>query len=145
MPLYYRSGVWFQPGETVPKANWGRVIQTFGKTHNLFYREMLYELVRAQHFADRPSRMACVFAFESENVARGFNQPNAPLLYRVSLSNPNALAFRADMSWIDAIARGPNAFAEAESHARQYWQGDQRAGHWEIVADCVLTVEALLA
>ena len=145
MPFYYRSGVWYQPGETVLKANWGRVIQTFGKTHNLFYRELLYESVRAQQFANRPSRMACTFAFESENVARGFNQPNAPLLYRVSLGDPNALTFRADMSWIDVVARGPNAFAEAESHARHYWQGHQKGGHWEVLADCALTIEELLA
>ena len=144
MPLFYRSGAWYLPGEIVPAGNWGRVIRAQGTRHNLFYRELVYELVRAAEFADRPSRMTASFAFEGEVVARNFNNPSAPLLYRVEVADQAALTFRADMSWIDTLAGGPNAFDEARQLARHYWRGDPRGNAWEVLVVSGLRVDALL-
>lgn len=145
MPLFfYRSGAFYQPGEIVQAGNWGRVIQAHGNRHNLFFRELVYESIRTKEFADRPSRMSCVFAFEAEAVARNFNNPAAPLLYRVEVHDQGAPTFRADMSWIDVLSRGPNAFDEAQRVARRYWRGEAHANQWEILTMSGLKVEALL-
>lgn len=145
MPLFYRSGVFYQPGEIVPAGNWGRVIRAHGTRHNLFFRELLYEAVRREEFDDRPSRLISAFAFEAEAVARNFNNPLAPLLYRVEIDDPQGPSFRADMSWIDVLARGPNAFDEARECARHYWRGDPQGNQWEMLCVSGLRVEALLA
>jgi len=142
--LFYRSGVFYQPGEIVPAGNWGRVIQAHGNRHNNFFRELVFESIREDEFADRPSRMTCAFGFEAEAVARSFNNALAPLLYRVEIADRAATTFRADMSWFDVLTRGPKAFDEARDIARRYWRGDPKANQWEILATCGLRVEALL-
>ncbi len=97
-----------------------------------------------EEFADRPSRLTCAFAFETEAVARSFNNALAPLLYRVEIDDKAAPTFRADMSWIDVLARGPNAFDEARELARRYWRGDPSGNAWELLVESGLRVEAFL-
>jgi len=144
MSLYYRSGVFYQPDEIILAGNWGRVIRAHGSRHSNFFREQLYESIRAADLGDRPSRMTCSFAFEAETIARSFNNAMAPLLYRVEIDDQAAPTFRADMSWIDVLTRGSNAFDEALEVARHYWRGDTHGNQWEILAASGLRVEALL-
>src|SRR5438132_3364821 len=83
-PTYYwRGALWLLPEELVQPGNWGKVVFAYGIRHNLFYREYVYERIRAAEFAAMPSRMQSAFAFRDEAVARAFVNDRAPLLYRV--------------------------------------------------------------
>ena len=137
-PTYFwRGALWLAPGEVVPPGNWGRVVLGYGMRHNLFYREYVYERIRAAEFAAMPSRMRSAFAFCDEAVAGAFNQPNAPLLYRVQLV-PGANAAKVDMQWLDVV---PHTFDEADDCARHYWGGNETPQpQWEVLSEAGFTV-----
>ncbi len=137
--LYFRSGAWYEVGHVVAPGNWGRVINAFGPRHTHFYREYVFEKIRHLEFPDRPSRMRAAFAFESQQVAASFNQPQAPLLYVVQLQDRNGTTFRTDMGWVDAMQEC-HTFEDVESHARNYWKGNHKTGAWEILALCGLVI-----
>lgn len=103
------------------------MILAFGSRQNHFYRELFFESIRAQKFAERPSRVSSAFAFEAEAVARAFNPQNAALIYGVSLSDPHARTIRVDMTWVDALTRGQAGFDKVADFAGAYWRGDGRA------------------
>jgi hypothetical protein len=47
-PIYYwRGALWLSPGELIQPGTWGRVEFGLGVRHNLFFREYVYERVRA--------------------------------------------------------------------------------------------------
>ncbi|MHB8589797.1 MAG: hypothetical protein ACYDA0_13250 [Candidatus Dormibacteraceae bacterium] len=97
---YWRGALWLSPGEVIQPGNWGKVIFAFGVRHNLFFREYVYERVRATEFAVQPSHMRSASAFRDEAVARAFDQAAAPLLYRVQLV-AGAHTATLDMQWLD--------------------------------------------
>jgi hypothetical protein len=57
------------PGSIIEPGNFGRVIALVGAGHQLYRREMAYEAIRASDFNDRPSRLACLFAFPTRQEA----------------------------------------------------------------------------
>lgn len=144
-PTYYwRGALWLAPGEVIQPGNWGKVIFAFGVRHNLFFREYVYERVRATEFAAQPSRMHSAFAFRDEAVARAFDQAAAPLLYRVQLPTGGHTA-TLDMQWLD-VGSGAHTFDEAEDFARRYWAGEQTGQpRWEILSESGFTVIDRLA
>jgi hypothetical protein len=139
-PTYYwRGALWLQPGELVQPANWGKVIFAFGPRHTLFFREYLFERVRAAEFAAQPSRMNAAFAFRDEAAARAFANDGAPLLYRVQLVD-GAHTATLDMQFVDALPTA-HTFDETEDLARRYWAGEQTPQpRWEVLSESGFTV-----
>jgi hypothetical protein len=91
------------------------------------YAEVLYEEVRAAEFAERPSRLDCVFLLDAEESAEQWRRGaragrGAILICDVESGEP----FRADMNQI----RLPDVHSpdvgrkEMEEAARAYWRGD---------------------
>lgn len=130
--LYYHvSRGLYQRGDLIAAGNWGRIILGTGPNHPLFYREYLFERMRAAEFPKKPSRMRAAFAFESSASALGWNHgENVPeYAYAVEITEPKAPLHRADMSWLTVI-REYRTFEGAEDCARRYWGGDEREPNW---------------
>jgi hypothetical protein len=81
------------PGSIIEPGNFGRVIALVGTGHPLYRREMAYEAIRASDFNDRPSRLACLFAFptqqEAEMCCAQISGYATSVLYEVESSEEN--------------------------------------------------------
>lgn len=97
-----------------------------GPVHPFFYRECLWEYIRAQEFAYRLTRMEAAYVFEDASFAAewaALDQPHG-YVYLVSLP-PDARTDRLDMSWV-TFAKQYHSFEGAQLTIRSYWRGDMR-------------------
>lgn len=99
--------------------------------------ELVFELVRARRFADRPSRFQSVFAFETERDAHRFAREwNADeyAVWRVT----GERAFRGDMRLVDA-----RDYARTLRRAHTYWQGRSVSDDplWEVLLEPPVDVD----
>lgn len=94
------------------------------------HRELVFEFVRQAAFADRPSRFRSVFAFETIDDAKSFQNfyaiPGTPI-WEVTATE----SFRANMMLLDI--RWSGLATSAAAHA--YWAGDRGDAPelWEIL------------
>lgn len=125
-PLRLRAGSIIEPG------NWGRllhfhpVVQTStGKAgiEMLLARELAFEMVRAQRFGEKPSRLSCCFVLPTiEDVHKYRQHAGANVLHRVEACEFDAKRHRASLTHCavpDAGVALPGLISAAES----YWQG----------------------
>lgn len=103
------------PGEVVKPGTWGRA----ARRGNARACEDLLERIRAAEYPERPSRFAVAFAYEGVPRDHPPDMGNHVNLVR---RERNALAFRADMSWVGYCGLDPSS-AEAATCARRYWSG----------------------
>ena len=106
MPLYHRCGHLHQPGAFIQPGNWGKIVTGRGPRHNQYLREYAFERIRDREFSDKPSRVACVFAFEDDAFAKGWTRGNPPEpehVYLVDTLDPDTPTLRVDMAWIDVF------------------------------------------
>src|SRR5258707_670501 len=102
--IFHSSPVLLSPGSIVLPGNYGRIVRQAGATHPFYNRETVLEQVRAQHFPDKPSRLAACFACSTEEIARFYmnamsKKPgalSAVVLYEVEKVDPDAVEHRAD-------------------------------------------------
>jgi hypothetical protein len=118
---YYCSEILLTTGDVVSPGRWGQTVLATGPDHHFYYRELVWEQVRATEFPSRPSRMACAFAFQSEASALTWAE-SGERIYAVSVG-PESPAFMADMTWI-TVARQNHAFADVLEIVRRYWRGE---------------------
>jgi len=118
---YHCSELLLRTADVVPPGRWGQTIVATGPDHPFYYRELVWEQVRAMEFVDRPSRMVCAFAFQSEVSALTWAQVGEKI-YAVSAS-PESPTFLADMTWITE-ARQHHAFPDVLEIVRCYWRGE---------------------
>ena len=97
-----------------------------GGSHGFFFREYLFEKIRAAEFAERPDRLSSSYAFENCEYARRF-RANQSLehVYVVRPVDPSCRAHRADMAWVDLVLQH-RTFDGVEECARRYWRGELR-------------------
>lgn len=104
------------PGDVVKPGTWGRAARRGGSARPW---EDLLEGIRAAEFPERPSRFSVAFAYEGVPRDHPPDMGNHVNLVR---RERNALAFRADMSWVGSSGLDPSS-VEAATRARQYWSG----------------------
>jgi hypothetical protein len=122
---YYCSEIPLTTGDVVSPGRWGQTIVATGPDHDFYYRELVWEQVRATEFPGRPSRMDCAFAFQSEASALTWAE-SGERIYAVSVG-PESPTFLADMTWI-TVARQGHGFADVLEIVRRYWRGEA-SGH----------------
>jgi hypothetical protein len=105
-------------------GRFGSVILSQGPDHRWFYRECLFERIRASPFPERPSRMRSAFAFESYQQAASWcsENPDTDHLYLVGLADAARPSFRADTSFLTTIRRRRTC-DEVEEWIEMYWRG----------------------
>ena len=90
--------------------------------------EMTWETVRLREFAHCPSRLQCLFLWESEDHVRDFasRRPYNVGLYEVEITEISRL-LAADMGLISYLEE-PETVASMMRRARRYWTADQVNG-----------------
>jgi hypothetical protein len=99
--------------------------------------ELLFELVRRDRFAWRPSRFESVFGFERRSEARRFVETfgdESAMLFEVSAAD----GFAADLHLVDA-----RTIPQGVRQAHYYWEGttDRDDPLWEVLLEPPVTVE----
>jgi Protein of unknown function (DUF2441) len=113
--------------------------------------ELIYELVRQLAFADRPSRLTCLFAYRAYDAADEYRQlrrdPATHEIWRLQVPDGTPI-LDADATWL-AVAQNPLALLLG---ARSYWSGKphpERLANMDretlVVADAVHVVERITA
>lgn len=125
LAMYHVAAALYEPGDRILPGNWGRLVLGGGPNHTFFYREALLELIRRQEFAEQPSRLRCVFAFEDLQRAAAFRSGH--FVYRVEPADPHANRHRVDMTWLDAVNE-THSVAGALNCFRRYWRGEANMG-----------------
>lgn len=123
--IFHRCRGLHKVSDVIGAGNWGRIILGWGPLHNRYLLEYVFERVRLAEFPQKVSRIACVFAFDDENVAKTWvrgNQAEPEHVYQVRPVDPQASIDRLDMSWTDCFSKY-KTFDAVEECARRYWAG----------------------
>jgi hypothetical protein len=136
MPLYHRCRHLHQPGALIQPGNWGKIVTGWGPRHGQYLREYAFERIRDREFSDKPSRVACVFAFEDDAFAKAWTRGNPPEpehVYLIDTVEPDTPTLRVDMAWIDVFWQY-HSFDSIDECIRHYWRGDATAQpKWEVL------------
>lgn len=120
LDYFHLSGALLEIGSVIRPGNWGRVITVTGWRHPEAIKEMALEYVRRSRFPDRPSRLACAFAFLTIDEARNFRGRipgfGSHILYRVNLADADAPSHIAD-----SRLSGPQGTLH-DSWPEHYWR-----------------------
>src|SRR5260370_180410 len=102
--MFYKNQALLELGHVVTPGNWGRKILGVGPTHGAFYREQVFETIRAPEFSAGPSRMVVAFALEDETFATHWARGGMrEIVYRVRAADLNAVACALDMGWFEEL------------------------------------------
>lgn len=101
--------------------------------------ELVWEMVRRAEFADRPSRMTSIFAWETLEDAQAFQARNRSFSQTLIYVVRGVSRHRANMPLLGAFA---GAGGSGIQDARAYWRGDRgRAPElWEHLLEPPVTV-----
>lgn len=118
------------PGSIIRPGNYGRIIRQVGEKHCFWQREAVLERVRAERFADKPSRLASCFACSSIDAARCYRDKQCPtcVIYTVEKADAKASEHRADFNVVQPL---PRRSENMEQIAELYW----RSALWCTVAE----------
>lgn len=148
--MFHHSTEYYDVGETIPAGRWGRLLRGRGGRHGHFFRESLWEHIRATEFSDRPSRLACAYAYDNEQAAQHSRMAHAqetggwvPSLYRVEPANGDAISHRADVALIDDLVAMTDTHVAVE-RIRAYWKGTSIGGPVEVLVGSDLRVVEVL-
>ena len=115
------------PGSVVEPGNWGRIIKLYKPSMNAnawaLARELIFERVRLQNYAEKPSRFDALFLCFTELDLQEFRSMNSrpiDISYEVKLVDPEAASHTAD--WSTATTEQTDDFAAVERRAHTYWQ-----------------------
>jgi hypothetical protein len=133
--FFYRSQLLFTAGDTIQPGSWGKAILGIGPRHNRYYPEYVLERIRAAEFQALPSRLSVCFVFEDfdacKNWSRTVVQGVSEHIYQVVVTDAEAVQFRGNLGWIDAMP-DYRTFDGLDDCVRRYWRGEDRnANQWE--------------
>ncbi|MBF1982807.1 DUF2441 domain-containing protein [Enterobacter asburiae] len=109
--------------------------------------EGIFEMVRAQHFPEKPTRFCCMFACESLEALNGCEQA----MQQTSIRNIYSVEYagavhRGDMS----LLASDGSLYEVQSRAMAYWMGETKdlypdyVPRWEILIPLPVQLGELL-
>lgn len=119
--FYHVSSNILGEGSIIMPGNWGRMLMWHATLSEVQFREHVFELVRLQHFADKPSRLSCVFAVETADEAARYqsaHQPNG-LIYEVCADEGNFSKHRGHYNFSMGTERTP--IQRFQELAKRYW------------------------
>lgn len=143
------------PGSVVRAGNWGRIVRQLGLQHNLAGRELLWESARIDVDSRLPSRYTSAFVSLDEAAAHRFRQEACVFarIYEVEPTQDNAVAFTADMTWVDCVLNDfanvdpPDRLVLQRGYANNYWTGAAKAPgseKWEVLIASDLRIKTLI-
>ena len=138
-PNILASGSILEPG------NWGRVLNAYetqnGQVQMNAVRESLFELTRQIHTPDQPSRLNCLFALPTLEVARQFRDAHqhTNLIYEVVPLDWNAPTHFGDYELASRPYQG-RYFDQMFHQAREYWTRIGPPRNPEILFSCPVRV-----
>lgn len=88
-----------------------------------FYRECMVEHIRVSRAPSAVSRLECVFAFESYDVAAALAAAFHKSCYQVAPVDPSAPISRHDMQWIAWSGRPGTPAHDVVGAIESYWAG----------------------
>ncbi len=108
-------------------------------------RELTFEHVRAQQFADKPTRFSTSFGCLTEADARSYQAKNDPpritILHRVELADPTLAAHIGPIAMLDWPPPNSSFLDVTKAQATSYWSG-QDIGPMEVISLSALRVVA---
>ena len=142
------------PGSVIQPGNWGRVLHRYENatvTQQLFgnawilARELKFENVRLQNFAEKPSRFATAFCCLDENGARAYQAKvdfaRIQVLHRVEFVDPTRSAHAGAIDMLDYPPPNTSFLDQTNARAIGYWSGNV-VGAMEIITLSPLRVGA---
>ncbi|MGE0675950.1 hypothetical protein [Pseudolabrys sp.] len=114
----FESGI--QPGTIIQPGRFGRRIFADGIAHRRWSAELIYEIVRFEHYSNSPSRLYCNYLIEGLEAARFYIQRMAPewVIYEARIVNSGAPTHRTDFNLIQPL-HGTDTWIDA---AHKYWR-----------------------
>ncbi|MEH0023014.1 MAG: DUF2441 domain-containing protein [Desulfobacter sp.] len=130
--FFYVCPILLENGSIISPGNFGRVIQEYQEYRpsdlgHLAVRELTFEIVRSEHFSDKPSRLTSLFLFSTKEAAfeNIVNFSIGSVIYEVELIEEGSKIFKGDMDLI--AANSPNekipAIPFIMQAAASYWNG----------------------
>ena len=127
--FYHVAPITLGEGSIIMPGNWGRMLMMHDALNPVLFREHVFELVRMKNFADKPSRLQCVFAVETADEAaryRAAHQPNG-LIYEVRVEAEKCAVHRGNYDFtVSPDLTYPRGFHDL---AHRYWS--------ELRNDCI--------
>ena len=136
---YHFASCKLAPGSVVLPGNWGRMLrkcnypapnsQYFGNPWVLA-RELLFDIIRMNHFPDRPSRLECAFCCPSIEDARAYQNGSGvdpfcmSLLHRVELVDPSLPGHTAFIKCTNWPSPNTSFLNVLQQQAKAYWAGE---------------------
>ncbi|EHR00824.1 hypothetical protein [Bradyrhizobium sp. WSM471] len=128
MPYFHCSSTMLEPGAVILPGNWGRIVRLTGWPYNQAFREAVFEYVRDQEFAQKPSRLDSLFFFDDEYEARFYATSDARqatmLPYEIELLDAQAPKHFAD--WRNLQPQTPLV---DRNRVRDHWSGQMLPLH----------------
>lgn len=128
MAIYFHlAPTLLAPGSIIEPGNFGRIVLLHGLNHQQYRREIQYEEARKTRFPDRPSRLACLFAFVTQEEAELFQRTipgfGANVLYEIENNEQNPHV--ADIAY---AIQPPGATEFDQKTIDYYWGGWRELG-----------------
>lgn len=72
--FFHVAPILMEVGSTIVNGNWGRIIRKYNRNNagEVLYREHILELVRAESYPDKPSRLNSIFLLPTIDEARKY-------------------------------------------------------------------------
>lgn len=93
--MYHVSPILLGVGSTIQKGNWGRIIKKYTdkNANSVLFREIILEMVRKDHYSDKPSRLDCIFLLPDLQSAWRYRNlmANWNVIYEVEVDPKNEI------------------------------------------------------
>lgn len=129
MPIFHVAPFGHNVGDTIPTGTFGDYLSlAAGRTEDAscrFYAEAVFEIARRSFAPSKPSRLECVFCFDTDRMAVHFlrNERPAWQIYEIEILVPTLSMHFGDF----ALIRNPapsRPMSELLERVRHYWRGD---------------------
>jgi hypothetical protein len=119
--FYHCTYLELNTGDTIQSGNWGRKIFETGPRHPSWKREMMLEVIRAEYYPDKPSRLYSCFGCHSLESIKFYKAQHCPdgFIYEVEYIEPDAAIHKGDFNAVQHLLR---AEFNAIQMAHLYWQ-----------------------
>jgi hypothetical protein len=134
-------------GSIIRPGRWGALVLNGGANEPFFFREHLLEIWRREKTTVVVSRLACTFAWETQEQAEHWASQHEFIL-RVRPVDPNAPRARLDILWLTWMSEPDATTDKIMQWCAAYWAGrattdlmPSATASWEWLFACPLRVE----
>jgi len=104
MPLYHCTHRELKIDDLIEPGNWGAKIFEQSVSHPCWDRETVLETVRAEHFANKPSRLRSTFSCDNIETIRCYRsvQCKGGFIYEVEIVDKELSYHKGDFNYISS-------------------------------------------